>query len=120
MTLVAESKWYEYIFLILAGALDLANSLIKGMNSLVHCSDGWDRTSQLCALAGLLLDPYYRTIEGFMVLIEKDWIHFGHQFKKRLAQGINDPGSEEKSQIFLQFLDCVSQIVYQFPHEFEF
>jgi myotubularin-related protein 3/4 len=30
---------------------------------LVHCSDGWDRTPQIVALAELLLDPYYRTID---------------------------------------------------------
>ena len=30
---------------------------------LVHCSDGWDRTAQLVALAELILDPYYRTIQ---------------------------------------------------------
>lgn len=30
---------------------------------LVHCSDGWDRTPQIVALAKLLLDPYYRTTE---------------------------------------------------------
>jgi len=40
---------------------------------LVHCSDGWDRTGQVCSLTQLILDPYYRTIEGFAVLIEKDW-----------------------------------------------
>ena len=34
-------------------------------------SDGWDRTSQLTSLAMILLDPYYRTLEGFMCLIDK-------------------------------------------------
>jgi hypothetical protein len=24
--------------------------LFKGNNVLVHCSDGWDRTAQICAL----------------------------------------------------------------------
>ena len=33
----------------------------------VHCSDGWDRTSQLTSLAMLLLDSHYRTLSGFMV-----------------------------------------------------
>lgn len=47
---------------------------------LVHCSDGWDRTAQLTALSMIMLDPYYRTIVGFEVLIEKEWLSFGHKF----------------------------------------
>ena len=34
---------------------------------LVHCSDGWDRTAQLTSLAMILLDPYFRTLNGFQV-----------------------------------------------------
>lgn len=87
---------------------------------LIHCSDGWDRTSQLSSLAQLLLDSYYRTFEGFIVLIEKDWISFGHQFA--LRNGINCCSSfyDEYAPIFLQWLDCVHQLVYQFPSAFEF
>lgn len=59
---LAESKWYEFVFLILYGTLDLAKTIHSGTNSLVHCSDGWDRTAQLCSLASIFLDPYYRTI----------------------------------------------------------
>lgn len=40
---------------------------VEGASVLVHCSDGWDRTAQVCALGSLLMDPYYRTIKGFMV-----------------------------------------------------
>ena len=47
---------------------DLARQKIaEGDSVVVHCSDGWDRTSQTCAIASMLLDPYYRTIHGFMV-----------------------------------------------------
>lgn len=40
---------------------------VEGASVLVHCSDGWDRTAQVCSLGSLLMDPYYRTIKGFMV-----------------------------------------------------
>ena len=84
--LCADSGWYDYLYLILSGSKSIARDLLSGMNVVVHCSDGWDRTSQLCALAQLIIDPYYRTIEGFAVLIEKDWRSFGHKFRERTGQ----------------------------------
>lgn len=41
--------------------------VVQGVSVLVHCSDGWDRTSQLTSLAQLLIDPYYRSLQGFQV-----------------------------------------------------
>lgn len=88
---------------------------------LVHCSDGWDRTAQLTSLAQLLLDPYYRTYDGFPILIEKEWLSFGHKFSDRLGLGgASDGLQKERSPIFLQFLDCVWQIMEQFPTAFEY
>lgn len=89
---------------------------------MVHCSDGWDRTAQVSSTAQLILDPYYRTLRGFFVLIEKDWCGFGHKFYDRLGHGRNGLGEEAKetSPVFLQWLDVVSQMLFQFPHHFEF
>lgn len=68
--------------LILAGALRIADRVESGKTSVVvHCSDGWDRTAQLTSLAMLMLDGYYRTIQGFEVLVEKEWLSFGHRFQ---------------------------------------
>jgi myotubularin-related protein 1/2 len=102
------------------------------MPVLVHCSHGWDRTSQVAALAQLFLDPFYRTRQGFSVLVEKDFMSFGHPFHTRCAHGEGRNGDNNKSSsatqndegqispIFLQFLDCVFQVVQLYPECFEF
>uniref|UniRef100_A0A8C2I804 Myotubularin related protein 6 n=1 Tax=Cyprinus carpio TaxID=7962 RepID=A0A8C2I804_CYPCA len=114
-----NSGWLRHIKAIMDAAIFLAKAVTdEGASVLVHCSDGWDRTAQVCALGSLLLDPYYRTIKGFMVLIEKDWISFGHKFADRCDQ--LDPDPKEVSPIFTQFLECVWQLTEQFPQAFEF
>ncbi|XP_015226930.1 PREDICTED: myotubularin-related protein 7-like [Cyprinodon variegatus] len=90
----------------------------EGVSVLVHCSDGWDRTAQACSVASILLDPFYRTIKGFMVLIERDWVSFGHKFSHRYAHLDGDP--KEVSPVMDQFLECVWQLSEQFPCAFEF
>lgn len=73
LTLFKE-QYLCYIF----GILDVKNSVVNilhylfyvGVSVIIHCSDGWDRTSQACALAQIMLDGYYRTMQGFQVQID--------------------------------------------------
>jgi myotubularin-related protein 1/2 len=110
-------KWSSYL---LRSAVRIAD-LMEGQNTsvMIHCSDGWDRTPQVSCLSQMIMDPYFRTLEGFAVLVEKEWLAFGHQFRIRLLHG-DCPKATERSPCFLQFLDCVWQIHRQFPTAFEF
>lgn len=125
MQLVENTNWPSMIRLILSASWQTAFHVhYNRLPVLVHCSHGWDRTSQVPALAQLLLDPHFRTREGFSTLVEKDFLSFGHPFHTRCGhgEGKNEQGGDEGqlSPIFLQFLDCVFQLVNQFPHYFEF
>ena len=44
---VAESKWMNHLASILRGAVTVASAADAGEPCVVHCSDGWDRTSQV-------------------------------------------------------------------------
>ncbi|XP_062495010.1 myotubularin-related protein 7 isoform X3 [Pezoporus occidentalis] len=82
-----NSGWLKHIKAIMDAGIFIAKAVAEeGVSVLVHCSDGWDRTAQVCSVASLLLDPYYRTMKGFMVLIEKDWVSFGHKFNHRIQE----------------------------------
>ncbi|XP_052199735.1 phosphatidylinositol-3-phosphatase myotubularin-1-like isoform X2 [Diospyros lotus] len=158
---LGDSGWLIHIQSILAGSAWIAARVdLESASVLVHCSDGWDRTTQLVSLASLLLDPYYRTLNGFQALVEKDWLAFGHPFSDRLGMpAISGSGnmayelprqfstgslpspsmrqasgsftaqtqssshaqtSNNCSPIFLQWVDCVSQLLRMYPFAFEF
>jgi myotubularin-related protein 1/2 len=83
---VDASGWLTNLTKVLKGALKIVHCIAyEDLSVLVHCSDGWDRTAQLTSLSMLMLDPYYRTLRGFLVLIEKEWLSFGHKFADRLS-----------------------------------
>lgn len=102
-----KSGWLNLVRKILMNAKDIATVLDNHeKNVLVHCTDGWDRTAQLCTLVQLMIDPYYRTFKGFQVLIEKDWVSFGHMFEKRMGHFKGDKQDiDQRSPIFIQWLD---------------
>ncbi|KAJ7510118.1 protein-tyrosine phosphatase-like protein [Mycena galericulata] len=86
-----RSGWLRHIQAILEGTVLITRNVhVNSSHVLIHCSDGWDRTSQLSALAQLCLDPFYRTIRGFEILVEKDWLSFGHKFMDRCGHLSSD------------------------------
>lgn len=111
--------WLEMISIILSKTILIVKALLKN-SVLIHCSDGWDRTAQLTSLTQLLIDPFYRTFKGFCILIEKEWISYGHMFAYRNGFHVEDLSENNYSPIFIQFLECVYNIVIQFPDKFEF
>eukprot|EP00698_Gefionella_okellyi_P007063 TRINITY_DN171_c0_g2_i1.p2 TRINITY_DN171_c0_g2~~TRINITY_DN171_c0_g2_i1.p2 ORF type:complete len:865 (-),score=192.26 TRINITY_DN171_c0_g2_i1:2540-5134(-) len=113
------THWFNHISLLLSSATTAVRYIRQGDSIFVHCSDGWDRTTQVVSLAMLMLDPFYRTVKGFEVLIEKEWNHMGHPFRVRTGV-LTSTTDQEYSPIFYQFLDCVHQLLRQLPTAFEF
>nr|XP_039264729.1 myotubularin-related protein 8-like isoform X1 [Styela clava] len=116
---VNSSGWLKHVHNVLQVSRFIANAIgNEGRSVLVHCSDGWDRTAQTCSLAAIMLNPHYRTIEGFLALIQKEWLSFGHKFTHRLGHLEGDP--KETSPVFTQFIDAVWQLMRYRPAAFQF
>ncbi|VDN92824.1 unnamed protein product [Brugia pahangi] len=122
---IDDSLWLHMVSSLLHLACAVVDLIDVQLSTVVICiEDGWDATCQLTALSELLLDPYYRhvisclyrTFEGFRVLIEKEWLAFGHRFSHRH----NHSAASQSSGIapmFLLFLDATWE---QYPSAFEF
>ncbi|ALC49253.1 CG3632 [Drosophila busckii] len=116
-----KTMWMQHLSGLLGAAMTVVHTIENnGRPVLVHCSDGWDRTPQIVATAQICLDPYYRTVEGFRVLVEREWLNYGHKFADRSGNGPNSDEVNERCPVFLQWLDLVHQIHKQYPCSFEF
>uniref|UniRef100_A0AC35U8W4 UDENN domain-containing protein n=1 Tax=Rhabditophanes sp. KR3021 TaxID=114890 RepID=A0AC35U8W4_9BILA len=116
---IYDSEWIASILNLLTLSSTIGN-LIESQNaSIALCiEDGSDATCQISSLTQLLLDPFYRTFAGFQILIEKEWLSFGHRFSYRLNHS-TDSRSSGIAPMFTMFLDVVNQLCRQFPTAFE-
>nr|BAG60972.1 unnamed protein product [Homo sapiens] len=63
-----SSGWLRHIKAIMDAGIFITKAVkVEKASVLVHCSDGWDRTAQVCSVASILLDPFYRTFKGLMI-----------------------------------------------------
>ncbi|KAF8795152.1 Myotubularin-related protein 10-A like protein [Argiope bruennichi] len=113
-----SAKWLNYVSSCLNTALEAANSLLENTTVIFSEHEGRDLSAVLSCLVQIMLDPLYRTTNGFELLIQKEWVALGHPFTERhhLVSG----SESEESPVFLLFLDCVWQLTEQCPAVFEF
>eukprot|EP00057_Strongylocentrotus_purpuratus_P033220 XP_790636.3 PREDICTED: myotubularin-related protein 4 [Strongylocentrotus purpuratus] len=115
------TKWLQNLSMLLKAAIKVVTAVDQEARPvIVHCSDGWDRTPQIVALAEIMLDPYYRTMQGFQALVEREWLDFGHKFADRCGHRPGQDDANERCPVFLQWLDCIHQLLRQYPTAFEF
>ncbi|XP_016985542.1 myotubularin-related protein 10-B [Drosophila rhopaloa] len=126
--LLEKTNWLFYVSLCLRYASEAAATLRSGVTCVLQESNGRDLCCVISSLAQLLLDPHFRTIDGFQSLVQKEWVALEHPFQRRLghvypaqpAGGNAELLESEQSPVFLLYLDCVWQLLQQFTDEFEF
>ncbi|XP_067401579.1 myotubularin-related protein 12 isoform X2 [Emydura macquarii macquarii] len=118
-SLLESTNWLEIVRRCLKKAIEVVEYL-EGQNTNILLVE--ENASDLCcvisSLVQVMMDSHYRTKFGFQSLIQKEWVMGGHCFLDRcnhLRQ--ND---KEEAPVFLLFLDCVWQLVQQYPPAFEF
>ena len=65
-------------------------------------------SAQVASLASILLDPFYRTFDGLRLLIQREWVDFGHKFVDRTA--CEEEAGQERSPIFLQWISALHEV----------
>nr|XP_010587792.1 myotubularin-related protein 11 isoform X1 [Loxodonta africana] len=111
------TRWLDYVRSCLRKASDISVLVTSKVRSVVLQELGdRDLNGLLSSLVQLLSAPEARTLLGFQSLVQREWVAAGHPFLTRLG----GTGASEEAPVFLLFLDCVWQLLQQFPAEFEF
>jgi len=117
---LSDTGWLQGLKKLLEISKNAAMHIRKGSSVIVQSLNGKEHVPQITSLVQLLVDPYYRTIIGFSVLIEKEWSSFGHKWGQRQTQKKFSTSINVLSCIFLQFLDLTWQLWIQNTDAFEF
>ncbi|XP_067840947.1 myotubularin-related protein 12 isoform X2 [Heptranchias perlo] len=118
LSAVENANWLEVIRQCLKKALDIVECLEHKNTSVVlveeNCSD---LCCLIASLVQVIIDPHFRTISGFQSLIQKEWLMGCHCFLDRCN---HLRSNDKEAPVFLLFLECVWQLLKQYPPAFEF
>ncbi|XP_014117460.1 PREDICTED: myotubularin-related protein 11 [Pseudopodoces humilis] len=114
------TRWLDHVRTCLRKAVEVV-LLLAGKRCSVVLQEPSDRDLNclLASLVQLLGDPHARSLPGFQSLVQREWVAAGHPFPRRLGLLCRDAPREE-APVFLLFLDCTWQLLWQFPADFGF
>nr|XP_033780506.1 myotubularin-related protein 11 [Geotrypetes seraphini]XP_033780508.1 myotubularin-related protein 11 [Geotrypetes seraphini] len=114
-----STRWLDYVRSCLKKTSEVSSLLVDRCRSVVlQESDDRDLNCLVASLVQVMLDPHSRTFSGFQSLVQKEWVAAGHPFQQRI--NLLKEADKEESPVFLLFLDCMWQLLQQFPTDFEF
>ncbi|KAJ8391588.1 hypothetical protein AAFF_G00087290 [Aldrovandia affinis] len=112
-------RWLEYVRAFLKQSAEVVYMLEGEQASVILQEDeGRDLSCVVSSLVQLILDAHFRSLTGFQSLVQKEWVMAGHRFLDRCNH--LKKSSKEESPLFLLFLDCVWQLMDQYPSAFQF
>eukprot|EP00039_Didymoeca_costata_P016080 m.281426 g.281426 ORF g.281426 m.281426 type:complete len:615 (-) comp16332_c0_seq4:57-1901(-) len=115
-----STKWPYQIQRMLHFACQGAKAIKKEHNVLILGDQEGDFDCITSSLIQILVDPYFRTTTGFQVLLQKEWLAMGFPFATRCGFVHHQGLAMKPSGVYYLFLDCVNQLMFQFPSSFEF
>ncbi|MBN3275705.1 MTMRA protein, partial [Polyodon spathula] len=114
-----STHWLEYVRSFLKHSAELVHVLDgKHVSVILQEEEDRDLNCVISSLVQVMLDPHFRSIAGFQSLVQKEWVMAGYRFLDRCNH--LKKSDKVESPLFLLFLDCVWQLLDQYPAAFEF
>eukprot|EP00048_Salpingoeca_helianthica_P002776 m.60482 g.60482 ORF g.60482 m.60482 type:complete len:644 (+) comp12297_c0_seq1:40-1971(+) len=114
-----STKWPALVTSCLRVASQVARRIHDRQCVLLIGGEEADLDCIISSLVQLILDPEFRTGKGFNSLIRREWLMAGHPFATRLGHVTRTGGEPFNiTPVFLLFLDCVHQLMRQYPLQF--
>ncbi|KAI0981871.1 hypothetical protein GJ496_004619 [Pomphorhynchus laevis] len=92
---LGSSDWLYQIYNLIQTAWQFKQFMDCGKSVLLSLEQGITNTAQLSALVQVLSDPYYRTVKGFISLMQKEWLDMGYCCLSERSVNINNHSGQK-------------------------